>query len=140
MNKMSNQCDCVCHTYGDITGCQNCVYGTQCNQVHQVQFKALERKLNAALISIQDDYEIKINELKYQLEHIFMQLRELDTEISRRFNGSINENKKPFKCPVCEGKKIIYTYETYLFDIKMGNENYGKSACSACEGTGIVWG
>lgn len=44
-------------------------------------------------------------------------------------NPVIEKEKKPYKCPVCEGKG------TYL-----GIEQIPVQNCTSCDGKGIIWG
>lgn len=56
---------------------------------------------------------------------------ELIDKIAEIANFYYREKKEPYKCPVCEGKRIELNI--------MPNGCYFESSCKTCDGKGIVW-
>ena len=55
--------------------------------------------------------------------------------------SNLNDEKRPFKCPVCSGNGIVSTPDTVRFDILIAKQShYGSSSCTSCNGKGIIWG
>lgn len=44
--------------------------------------------------------------------------------------------RKPHKCPLCDGDG---TKRAYRCDLKAGTDRWEMVACHACDGKGIVW-
>ena len=64
-------------------------------------------------------------ELK-NIEHQIKRIADLEREFADFMQkSSLNYQKQPFKCPVCNG---------------CGSETTGLYPCKSCEGIGIVWG
>ncbi len=47
-----------------------------------------------------------------------------------------NPERKPHKCPVCEGRKTHVSLATN----KAGDKAFVEENCICCEGKGIIWG
>ena len=98
------------------------------------------------LFSTLENYQIKDNmncdERISALEEMSIEKRllELEKKVNYFYSDQYVPPRKPFACPVCDGKGIIHTPETMRFDIMMEEKNIGMSACHSCEGKGIVWG
>ncbi len=76
----------------------------------------------------------------YNLERKIEAIGDISDAINRMIElGQKQDEMKPFKCPVCDGKRDIFTPETMSFDIRFNEKKIGFSACNACEGKGIVW-
>lgn len=77
------------------------------------------------------------------LDKILAQLEELETQVSIiRALGCrpYVKDKKPYKCPVCDGVGHLYRSENK--DNMFTNFEFYRehASCHACEGKGIVWG
>lgn len=47
-------------------------------------------------------------------------------------------NKKPYECPVCEGKGYIDGHSTGSNGWQINHTDYPET-CNCCNGTGVVW-
>lgn len=132
----------------------------QLERMHKLEFEYNEFKKQAL-----DEFVFllfKINKIQsdlreFEKERIDPRFKKIEKEIKllrEEFEGKLNIDldkwkeyyskvfvlKKPYKCPVCEGKGI--NKNTLIVDnISNASEIYIKNpSCISCEGKGIVWG
>ena len=94
-------------------------------------WRELREKIEGIYVSTQFD----IDRITGEIDKLKLEIKEI-----KRFQDithlEYKSNKKPHKCPVCDGK--------VLNEIKIQRTESGRDKlvleCHACEGRGIVWG
>lgn len=88
--------------------------------------------------------------INLQLNHIDKMWVAINSIIKNihRIDEVLKKDKKPYKCPVCDGarygkQELRASFQSMSVDgiqVKEGDSFYFKPTCTACEGKGIVWG
>lgn len=77
-----------------------------------------------------DSYECDSRVLIAQLRNDFSELKKEILETRIQFINQLGNDKKPHKCPVCDGRRCVPEI----------NNPPHLDVCLPCEGKGIVWG
>lgn len=109
------------------------------NNIPNFSKKSLESRIDlieqvvTSLDRSLDDYMIVHNQ---RYDKFKKRIDELEEKI-KRLESLTGHDKKPQKCPVCEGKgRSFYT----IFEQGTLYSSYREKTCLSCEGKGIVWG
>lgn len=147
---------CVHGVFVKFNNCRDCLHDRQAANNYQSLDKRLlmaeERfdKLEPVLESFNSDIEhidlclVKLDDRIKNLEQLNQQCFDANpiAEIEKRFEkleemvkkiikGEMQNENRPFKCPVCDGK-------CWIVVDWMGEKQ--RDHCVACKFTGIVWG
>ena len=101
--------------------------------VNKLELIKLSQNINALENSIENLYDgieknfERIEKLEKKEVHICISHYSEIMEEINKLKKLISVDKKPYRCPVCDGTTIV--------DTKTGYE-----VCNACDGDGIVWG
>lgn len=105
----------------------------KCNSELEEKLTVLENKMDIHDTSLKRKWQAntelsnRLTDVERALENYReyrTAIEDLETDVMYLKEGS---NKKPHKCPVCEGKGYYFPGPLY------------KENCPSCEGTGIVW-
>lgn len=96
---------------------------------------------NLKLRSFYDCLSRHVNEHICKEDNIHEKCLKIADNCASHYQYLRDEDKKPRKCPVCEGLgEIIENYQTIFGAGGIVNENNVRVTCHSCEGTGIIWG
>jgi len=138
-NDNSGQCHmCGIESILNYASLKNRIEALHCNKLQQIDLnrKAEERikklenfnQYDTELISNQIK---KINELEIKFANDIDSVREGLLQTRLQFIDQLGNDKKPHRCPICEG-------QGYWHKVENGIACGGR--CQTCEGKGIVWG
>lgn len=96
-------------------------------------FKMIISAFGDKLVHLENEQKNSCVYQKVDRDSVFKRLDQLETELSvvraLRARGYQYKEKKPHKCPVCEGTRVCHSKDSGL-----------SWQCESCEGKGIVWG
>ena len=120
----------MCHAQHD-KGCQNCVYGAQCNRMQE---KSEYVSLNETIELLKKVGIPQAEAFVHTILNEIFNLKER-SNLLELIDKKPN-NKKPYKCPVCEGcgnlKGKLESHANFKFYMQY-------ACCHVCEGKGIIW-
>jgi hypothetical protein len=104
-------------------------YLDEIRQDHESRIKDLENRFPNLKYKSLMEIEKDIEKLRNEFE------QKLDVDLSKwhEYYGKVFVSKKPYKCPICDGKRIDK-------EPLIGSGGLRFDKCYSCEGRGIVWG
>ncbi len=119
-------CRCKCHTLDTTWN------GTECCLCHKDKFYHKNYSHTDVNSACYKNHQIVMNEINC--------IKNETKKIRSDFTDQIYKivNKKPHKCPVCEGRGNITIQEIKLALNAMISTS--SDQCNACKGNGIIWG
>lgn len=132
-----------------MSGCHNPnTDSCKCVFCLEKRIKDIEYRLNA-IVKLPNELDIRLQDVERitdKLGDSFVKMKKeweqkLDIDYKKwcEYFSEVYPQKKPHKCPVCDGSGIITTCRVvggYSGIITSNSEN----KCNACEGKGIIWG
>lgn len=109
--------------------------------------KDIEYRLSH-IVELPSELDIRLQDVERKIDslgRIFFKMRKefeskLDIDYKKwgEYFSQIRPQKKPHKCPVCDGSSKIHT--GLKFEEIYGTDLKTVISCHSCEGKGIVWG
>jgi len=100
-----------------------------------------------------DVYHERLEEWEEQLKSLTLKVNEIEDYVKMEDRVTVSDvlirltkleyafdelkNKKPYKCPACDGKGYHHIYNGMLLPTIPAQ--FPKENCKACNGKGIVW-
>ena len=104
----------------DYKKLEACIFEGAQTHLSILRCEAKYKELDKKLVDLEDSYSGLSHEMRYLEEKL-----------------TDKKDKKPHKCPVCEGKHYIYIPHHEIINVCTTQK---QVACYTCEGTGVVWG